>query len=652
MCGIAGLVGDGVHRRTQVVRRMTDSIVHRGPDQGGLWFEPGVVLGHRRLSIVDLSEAGAQPMQSVDGRWILSFNGEIYNHTRLRGELDAAGVSPTWRGHSDTESLLACIASWGVGEALRKTRGMFAFALWDRATKRLILARDRFGEKPLYFGLLGNKLAFASELRAFHTLPDFSPSIDPISLRHLLGRGYIPVGSSIYRDIAQVQPGTWCEYSPTGSFIASHKFFDYQAMQVAGLGRPIKDQREALERMRDALANSVTQQMVADVGVGTLLSGGIDSSLVTALAAHCSSSPVKSYSIGFAESGYDEAPMARRVARHLGTDHHERYVTANEVLEIIPDLPHIFDEPLGDSSQLPTTIVSRFAREDVTVALTGDGGDEIFAGYRRHVALPAFWAKFGLLPLGMRGALSTLGAAIPPEMWNRLATVRSGGAAAPFLGHKVRRSLRIAGSSARFSQFASSFLDEWDGYESPVYEHEVVSLLPGLEGNVRHRDWLPVSDALSYLPGDILTKVDRAAMSVSLEGRMPLLDADVVALATRLPSHAKVSGGSGKVILRRILAEMVPPELFERPKAGFAIPLSLWLREQLREWAESLLSAEALSQSGLLNPVPIRQRWLAHCAGREDASQAIWSVLAFQSWYGRWHKIPFTRESGWRVASC
>ena len=651
MCGIAGIVGENAHQSMRAVRAMTDSIVHRGPDQGGIWAEPGVVLGHRRLAIIDLSDAGAQPMQSADGRWILSFNGEIYNHIRLRASLEASGVAPAWRGHSDTESLLACIAAWGVDEALRKAHGMFALALWDRATKRLVLARDRFGEKPLYQGVVGDKLAFASELRALRALSGFAPSIDPTAVRHLLGRGYIPASGSIYKGICQVQPGTWSEYTSAGKLIGSHCFFDYTAIKIAGLQNPIADQREALERMREALADSVAQQMVADVGVGTLLSGGIDSSLVTALAVRCSSSRVRSYSIGFAESGYDEAPMAREVARHLGTDHHERYVSAEEVLKIIPELPDIFDEPLGDSSQLPTIIVSRFAREDVTVALTGDGGDEIFAGYRRHIALPALWAKFGPIPHGLRSTVGTLGAAIPPQVWNKLAAARSSLAVPPFLGHKVRRSLRISGSSRTFAGFASSFLDEWDGYTSPVYGQDKVGALPGFEGGLEQRDALTISDALSYLPGDILTKVDRAAMAVSLEGRMPLLDADVVALAARLPSDAKVSGRSGKIILRRLLEEMVPRELFDRPKAGFAIPLSSWLRGQLRDWAESLLTTEALSRSGLLNPVPIRERWLAHCDGREDASQAIWSVLAFQSWYERWHSVPANSETRWRVAS-
>jgi asparagine synthase (glutamine-hydrolysing) len=651
MCGIAGIVGEPSDESVRAVRRMTGSIIHRGPDQGGLWAEPGVALGHRRLAIVDLSDAGAQPMQSADGRWILSFNGEIYNHKLLRANLEAAGDAPAWRGHSDTESLLACVAAWGVDEALRKAHGMFALALWDRTKKRLVLARDRFGEKPLYLGFFGNSLVFASELKAFHKLPDFDSAIDTAAVRHLLGRGYIPANKSIYARVSQVQPGTWHEYTSAGKPISSHLFFDYPTLKIAGLENPLADPKEASELMREALAKSVAQQMVADVGVGTLLSGGIDSSLVTALAARCSSRPVKSYSIGFAEAGYDEAPMAREVARHLGTDHHERYVTADEVLKLVPELPDIYDEPLGDSSQLPTIIVSRFAREEVTVALTGDGGDEIFAGYRRHIALPGLWAKFGPLPTGLRSAMGGLGAAIPPSVWNKLAAARTRSAVPTFLGHKVRRSLRISGSSATFAGFASSFLDEWDGYASPVLDQASLEPLPGLDGPGDARERLALSDALSYLPGDILTKVDRAAMAVSLEGRMPLLDPDVAALAARLPTSEKVSGGSGKVILRRLLSELVPLELFDRPKAGFAIPLSTWLRHQLRDWAESLLSEEALLQSGLLNPVPIRQRWLAHCEGREDASQAIWSVLAFQSWYERWHGVPANMETSWRVAS-
>ncbi len=639
MCGIAGLISSSPIDPA-LVTMMTDSIRHRGPDDAGLWAEDDrrVVLGQRRLAVIDLSPAGHQPMLSADGRLVIDFNGEIYNYRDIRAELEAAGKAPQWRGHSDTETLLAAFAAWGVEPTLRRAKGMFALALWDRADRTLVLARDRFGEKPLYFGDIGGMFAFGSELRALCCLPGFSAGLDRGAVRQLLGFGYIGNGRSIWTGIRQIAPGTYVRMAigTPASEIREQAYFDYAEVVTAGAEAAIHDQVEALELLADAAGRAVSRQLVADVPVGTFLSGGIDSSLITALAARAASGRIKTFSIGFAEAGYDEAPFARAVAAHLGTDHQELYVTPAEVQAVIPELPTIYDEPFGDSSQIPTFLVSRFARGQVTVALSGDGGDELFGGYNRHRAFPALWRKAGRLPAVLRRL--TLGSAglVPPALWNHVGRIGSGHARPAFFGHKVRRTLQIASRSNSLAGLYSSFLDEWAGLPSPVVGGGEFAA-PSLPGGVAVRN-LPdeaqvmLGDALHYLPGDILTKVDRAAMAISLETRAPFLDPDLAALAARIPVCQKFAPGHGKAILRRLLERHVPREIFDRPKAGFAVPVGEWIKGPLRDWAEDLLSEAALADGDLLIPGPIRARWHRHLAGQEDATQALWPILMLQAW--------------------
>jgi len=635
MCGIAGLLGASAVARPARVAAMTASIHHRGPDDSGAWSDSaaGITLGHRRLAIIDLSPAGHQPMVSDNGRWVMVYNGEIYNHRDLRAALDDTGQAPPWRGHSDSESLLAAVAAWGVDKALARAAGMFALGIWDREKRELILARDRFGEKPLYYGRVGTDFAFASELKALRLLPDFAGEIDPAALRAMLGRGYVPADDSIYRGIAQVPPGCWLTVPSDGTAGAPQAFYDYADVVAEGAANPISDEKEALSQLRQTMGGAVERQLAADVPVGTLLSGGIDSSLVTALAVERSRTQVRTFSIGFDEAGFDEAPHARAVAAHLGTAHHELYVTAADALALIPSLPTIWDEPFGDASQIPTFLVSRYAREHVTVALSGDAGDELFGGYHRHRALPALERRLRQVPARLRRTALSAGAAVPPGWWTALAEWRSGTARPAFFGHKIRRVLATARDAEDLGGLYHGFLDDWHGHPAPLAGDVTLGSTPfadtaALDATSR----VMLADALSYLPGDILTKVDRAAMAVSLEGRIPFLDPQVAALAARIPTRMKVANGQGKVILRRLLSEYAPPALFDRPKAGFAIPLGAWLSGPLREWSESLLEPSALAASGLLDHATIRARWTAHCAGREDASQALWNVLMFQAW--------------------
>lgn len=634
MCGIAGLLGSNSAMQLRLVTAMTGRLKHRGPDDSGQWSDgnAGITLGHRRLAVVDLSPAGHQPMISADGRWVLAYNGEIYNHFELRAELKATGAAPSWRGHSDSESLLAAVSAWGVERALQRAEGMFAFAVWDRHLCELTLARDRFGEKPLYYARIAGTLAFASELKALRLLPDFDETIDPHALRAMLGSGYVPSDRSIFANAAQVPPGCFVSFDRDVRGGAHTRYFDYPALVASGAVDPVADEDEALRMLRETLGRAVERQLAADVPVGTLLSGGVDSSLITALAVERAGGRVRTFSIGFAEAGFDEAPHARAVAAHLGTAHNELYVTAADVLAVVPALPEIWDEPFGDSSQIPTHLVARFAREQVTVALSGDGGDELFGGYQRHIALPALSRRLAVLPGFVRRAGLGAGAAVPPAWWGKLASWRDGAIRPPFFGHKVRRALRTAQGGADLAGLYDRFLDDWNDGPSPLADGAEPYRAAFPQDLADPAARVMLADALGYLPGDILTKIDRAAMAVSLEGRVPFLDPNVAALAARIPMGMKIGGGTGKLILRRLLGDYVPAALIDRPKAGFAIPLGAWLKGPLRDWSEDLLSPAALAEGGLLDPVAIRARWSAHLAGREDASQPLWSVLMFQAW--------------------
>jgi asparagine synthase (glutamine-hydrolysing) len=644
MCGIAGLLAGG-RVEAGLVRRMIAPIAHRGPDDQGVWVDPeaGIGLGHRRLSIVDLSPLGHQPMESADGRWVLSYNGEIYNHLALRKALEETRGAVAWRGHSDTETLVECVAAWGLEATLEKSVGMFALALWDRKERALHLARDRFGEKPLYYGWVGGDFVFASELKAIHEHPRFDNRISRDALRLFAARTYVPAPLSIYERLYKLEPGCILTVSREAARrplsappvegrseggVSLHSYWSYREVMRRGFADPIKDEAEALELLERTLAQAIGGQSVADVPVGAFLSGGIDSSTIVALYQKYSSIPVRTFSIGFEEAGFNEAEYAKAVAKHLGTVHHERYVTVKEARDVIPLLPAMYDEPFADSSQIPTHLVSRFAREQVTVALSGDGGDELFAGYNRHFAAPQLWRKLQMLPRAMRAMIGPPLSQLPSGIWNIAGRQ-------PHFGAKVQKALRVAGSARSFDDVYNSFLDEWSFERSPVMgagEADTgfdLDVAPGAPDAVR----MMYCDAISYLPDDILCKVDRASMAVSLETRVPFLDHRVAELAARIPVSMKVRGGKGKHILRELLYREAPRALFERPKAGFAIPVGEWLRGPLRPWAEELLEPGRMAQEGYFDAAIVRRRWQEHLSGRRDSTPALWAVLMFQAWH-------------------
>ena len=638
MCGIAGLWTRG-SPDPALLARMAKAIEHRGPDDHGVWIDPGAGLGlaHRRLSIVDLSPHGHQPMPSADGRFMLSYNGEIYNHADLRAALDGEGLAPErgWRGHSDTETLLQAIAAWGLDIALARSVGMFAFALWDRRDRTLHLVRDRFGEKPLYYGWAGRDFVFASELKAIRVHPDFDATVDRRALHAFAARTNVPAPLSIYRRLFKLEPGCILTLTNLEPFEAPphqliRRYWSYEDVVRAGLADPITDEAEALTALEAALNTAIDGQSVADVPVGAFLSGGIDSSAVTAFYQQRSATPVRTYTIGFDEAGYNEADDARAVAVHLGTIHHEQIVTAAQARDVIPLLPAIYDEPFADSSQIPTFIVSRFARRDVTVALTGDGGDELFAGYNRHVSAPAMWRSIRHVPLGLRAAASATLGRLPSSFWSAAASAMPGRTASNF-GAKLHKALRTVGHARDFTDIYDNFLDEWAGERSPVIGGGAGAELPAptaLDDNVATM----LRDATGYLPDDILTKVDRASMAVSLETRVPFLDHRLAAVAARIPLSMKVRGQKGKHILRQALFARAPAALFDRPKAGFAVPVGQWIKGPLRDWAESLLDPQRLASEGYFDPVIVAARWSDHLSGRRDSTAAIWSILMFQAW--------------------
>jgi len=629
---------------------MVGSLAHRGPDDQGLWVdsEAGIGLAHRRLSIVDLSPHGHQPMQSADGRFVLTYNGEIYNHAALRAEIDSAALVPAegWRGHSDTETLLQAIFSWGIEMALDRCVGMFAFALWDRSARKLYLARDRFGEKPLYYGWIGGDFLFSSELKAMRAHPRFDNEVDGGALSAFVSRNYIPAPLSIYRHIFKLEPGCILEVaqgavkSPRSEApeegdasggLKLTRYWSYADVVRQGLQQPYSDENEAILELEQALTAAIRGQSMADVPVGAFLSGGIDSSTVVALYQKYSSIPVRTFTIGFSEKEFNEADHAKAIARHLGTVHDEHHVTVEEARDVIPLLPSMYDEPFADSSQIPTFLVSRFAREKVTVALSGDGGDELFGGYYRHVAAPSLWSKLSKVPAPVRSVIGRPFARIPSSFWSKLAAFR--GTESAHFGAKIQKAFRLAGSARSFDDIYTSVLDEWAFQQSPVRGGSKALQFP-LDPGMPAPDSIRTMycDAVTYLPDDILCKVDRASMAVSLESRVPFLDHRVAEVAARIPLHMKIEGGRGKQILRRLLARDVPAELFERPKAGFGIPVGEWIKGPLRPWAEELLDSKRLAEQGYFDPAIVQRRWREHLSGQRNSTPALWAILMFQAW--------------------
>ena len=640
MCGIAGQLGGSDPRQlAPLVARMANALVHRGPDDSGLWTDESALLalGHRRLAVIDLSEAGHQPMLSASGRWVMAYNGEVYNHAALRGQLEAKGQAPEWRGHSDTETLLACVEAWGVNETLRQSTGMFAIALWDRQERVLWLARDRMGEKPLYYGWQGDTFLFGSELKALRAHPAFNAAVDRGALALLMRHNYVPGPYSIYQGIRKLVPGTTLRIGPGLRDLEPTPYWSLAEVAEQGVARPFQgSDDEALLALEALLGNTVRGQMMADVPLGAMLSGGIDSTAVTALMQANSSRPVRTFTIGFDEKQYDEAAHARAVAKHLGTEHTELRLSGNDALALVPRLATMYDEAFADSSQLPTHMVMALARKHVTVALSGDGGDELFGGYNRYTHGPKTWNRIRRVPQPLRRAVGAGLLALPADSINRVFGGLAGRVGIAHPGdkaHKLGARLHHVRSA---DDLNVSMVSEWSdhpglvlGAGMPANLLDDRSRWPRLDNSV---DRMMALDALTYLPDDIMVKVDRAAMAVSLETRAPFLDHDLVQFAWSLPMHMKLRNGQGKWLLRRLVDRHVPPALMDRPKMGFGIPLDQWLRGPLREWAENLLSEERLLREGYFDPKPIRKTWLKHQSGQVSAGHRLWSVLMFQAW--------------------
>lgn len=649
MCGIAGF-WDAAHRLdasqgATALERMTQAIRHRGPDDAGAYRDEaaGVWLGHRRLAVVDLSPEGRQPMASASGRYVIVFNGEVYNHARLRPELEALGAH--LRGHSDTEVMLAAIEQWGLDTALQRFVGMFAFALWDRQTRTLTLARDRLGIKPLYYGWTGTTWAFASELKALAALPGFQGRVDRGALCLLLRHNCIPAPHSIYQGICKLPPGTLLRVDAHGAANAvaaaelPARVQPYWSLAaVAARSRQPVSDPDAVAALDRLLRDAIALRMEADVPLGAFLSGGVDSSTVVALMQAQSTRPVQTFAIGFHETEHDEARYARQVAQHLGTDHHELYVTAQDALDVIPGLPSMFDEPFSDSSQIPTFLVSKLARARVTVSLSGDGGDELFAGYSRYQWALRLGRRLNAVPRVLRGRFARSIEAHPAayaaafgganRCLPRGLRIRNPGTKVGLLGQM----LRADSVDARYRLMVSHWLDPAAivrGAGEPMTPTADFAHWPVLADPVERMTY---SDLIGYLPDDILVKVDRASMAVSLEARVPLLDHRVVEYAWQLPMHQKLRAGQGKWLLRQVLYRYVPRALIDRPKKGFSVPIDGWLRGPLRDWAEALLGARRLREEGYFNPAPIRAMWQAHLSGRAREHHRLWDVLMFQAW--------------------
>ncbi len=636
MCGIAGYwdlkAATGAEALSRTVVRMTDGLVHRGPDAGDCWVDAGtgIALGHRRLSIIDLSPTGRQPMISHDGRLAIVFNGEIYNFEDLRDELAAAGC--VFRGHSDTEVLLEACAAWGVERTLPRLNGLFAFALWDIKDQTLVLARDHLGIKPLYWSGTGNTVSFASELKALRAVTGTAPAIDLASLGTYLRLGYVSGEGTIYKGIQRLQPGHFVRVGRDGrQDIRCFWDFDRLSRELAGRDRVLSDTM-AIDGLEAILKDAIRRQMVADVPLGAFLSGGYDSSTVVALMQAQSSRPVRTFTLGFDVPGFDEAIHAKAVAKHLGTEHTELYVRPDDALRVIPSLPDMFDEPFADSSQIPTFLVSELTRRSVTVALSGDGGDELFCGYTRYAEAMARWGRIDKIPGPLRAAGAALLQALPGAAFDWAS------AASRVPTSRSLEKARLLGCALSRSSFYEAMISHWPAPSrlTGCGAENVTSLNRAAGGFADYGEEMQHADTLSYLPDDILTKVDRASMAVSLEARVPLLDFRVVEYAWALPPHLKRRNGVGKWVLKQVAHRHVPQSLLERPKSGFSIPVGPWLRGPLRDWAEDLLNPDRMRSEGLLDPGPVQAVWKAHLDGRRDGSFPLWTILMFQAWRRRW----------------
>ena len=634
MCGIAGYIGE-IKNPSDCLTKMAQAINHRGPDSNGLWIDQeGIGLAHTRLSILDLSTAGHQPMHSVSGNYVLIFNGEIYNHEYLRSELESIS-NRKWLGHSDTETLLASIEEWGIEDTLAKVKGMFAIALWDKQSKNLYLSCDRIGEKPLYYGWVNQQFVFASELKSIKQFPAFKNEIDRNSLAMFLRFNSIPAPYSIYENIYKLEPGQIIKIHSKSKQVQKNSFWSVEeAYKNGNMNKFTGTSKEAVDKLEHLLSSAVSSQMQSDVPLGAFLSGGVDSSTIVALMQSFSNSKVNTFTIGFNSKEYDEAKHAAKVARYLGTNHYDKYVTDSDALNVIPNLPNIYDEPFADSSQIPTFLVSEFAKQKVTVALSGDAGDELFGGYNRYIFSEKTLNTIFKAPSIIKKLISKSIFSISEEKWSSLLSSPLDNRFAN-IGSKIYKTADILSSNSirdlhlkLVSQIynPSDWLKNSNEYKSKlnddIVRFEELNLIESMMAY----------DLISYLPTDILTKVDRAAMSVSLETRIPFLDLDVIEFSASLPIEFKIRNGVSKWALREVLYRHVPKELIERPKMGFGVPLAEWLRGPLKDWAESLLDEKRLQQEGFFNVEFVRDKWLEHLSGNRNWSFQLWNVLIFQAW--------------------
>jgi asparagine synthase (glutamine-hydrolysing) len=641
MCGIAGFLAGAPatsETLTDISAAMDRSLQHRGPDDHGVWIDDqvGLSLIHRRLSIIDLSPAGHQPMISADGRYVTVYNGELYNFLEIRAELEAKGHS--FRGHSDTEVILASISERGIEATVSRSIGMFAIAIWDRRDRILTLIRDRLGIKPLYWARTGGVFLFASELKALHAHPRFKPQIDRAAAAAFFRHNYIPAPRSIYQSVYKLEPGSILKLPWQGEPQIT-RYWDARQVAKAGIENRIdKSDSELTDELEALLLDAVGRRMIADVPLGAFLSGGVDSSTVVALMQSAHQGNVKTFSIKFSESEFDEAPYAAAVARHLGTEHTELTVTAQQALDVIPRLPEYYDEPFADSSQIPTYLVSAMTRKHVTVALSGDGGDELFAGYNRYQVTQKTWQTLSLLPRSVREGIGKAITSVSPAVWDKVAYLLPRGLRPRQVGdraHKLASLLGLGDEAVLYRRMVT----HWEPSEIMPGNAEAQGILwdPSVKSDFPDfLDRMQFLDLVTYLPDDILTKVDRASMAVALEARVPLIDHRVVEFAWRLPQRAKVRNGVTKWLLRQVLYRHVPARLIDRPKMGFGIPLGEWLRGPLREWAEELLSEKRLSDGGLVDVKTVRRYWQEHQSGRRNWQYLLWDVLMLEAWRERW----------------
>ena len=647
MCGFAGFMPSQElkPKSSLIIKEMIEAIHHRGPDGSGTWqaTDGTISLGHKRLAIVDLSNAGHQPMQSYDNHFTIVFNGEIYNHLELREKLSTSlNKNFLWQGSSDTETLLTAITEWGLEAALKSSVGMFAFALWDHKDEKLILARDRMGEKPLYFGKTNDSFIFSSELKSITQFPNFNNQVSKRGLREYLKYNYIPAPWSIYDGIFKLLPGSYAIVTKDHQ-IKFKNFWSIEDIFSKGKKEPFKNYDEAVQSIEKSLTEAISLQMLADVPLGAFLSGGIDSSTIAAIMQSQSNDPIKTFTIAFEDPSYNEAPFAREIAKYLGTDHQEVLVTDKEAKKIIPKLSTMYDEPFADSSQIPTHLVCKAARQHVTVALSGDAADELFGGYNRYTWTPIIWSKFSWMPFMMRRILGKIIQFVPPSLvnlfegWvNLLLPEKKKMKRSSDKFHKIGSSLEF---SKTLNEFCHRFALVWQNPDEIINMKNSEDIYSDSSQNKNQNyiaqdeiSQMMFDDLISYLPDDILCKVDRAAMSVSLETRVPFLDHRLVEISSRVPLSMKIRSSQGKYILREILYKHIPPELMDRPKAGFAIPVGDWIKGPLREWAEKLLDPIRIKNEGFFNVQKIQKMWRQHQSGKHDWTTKLWGILIFQSW--------------------